>query len=399
MSPLGRLVGLADQEKVRRGIVHTPREIAQQPAVWRKILGDLERDREPMRKKLAGMGVGGASTPPVVLIGAGTSDHVGRAVAPLLAKKWICDARAIPSTDLLTHHDELLPADRAGIAISFSRSGQSPESVAVLQLLLRKYPRFRNVIVTCNQEGAMAREHGKRDDVLSIVLDDAVNDRGLAMTSSFTAMVLAAQFMASIDDDGFRPIVLAASSAAERFLDEASKVAKELARVPFRRVCFLGSGALAAVARESALKVLELTAGRIATMSETFLGVRHGPLSAIDQSTLVVGFLSSDPLRSKYEIDLLQEIRKKKLGRETVVVAPADDPGKSPKGDDARTKAVCNRLLTLGVLELPDEYRPLYDIIFGQLLGLFFSLKLGFLPDTPSPSGAINRVVAGVKIH
>ena len=196
-----------------------------------------------------------------------------------------------------------------------------------------------------------------------------------------------------------RAIVLAASSAAERFLDEASKVAKELARVPFRRVCFLGSGALAAVARESALKVLELTAGRIATMSETFLGVRHGPLSAIDQSTLVVGFLSSDPLRSAYEIDLLQEIGKKKLGRETVVVAPADDPGKSPKGDDARIRAVCNRLLALGALELPDEYRPLYDIIFGQLLGLFFSLKLGFLPDTPSPSGAINRVVSGVKIH
>jgi tagatose-6-phosphate ketose/aldose isomerase len=391
MSPLGRLLGLADQEKARRGVVHTPREIAQQPVAWRKILADLEQTREPTRHKLAGMGVGRHGVPPVVLIGAGTSDHVGRAVAPLLSKKWSCDARAIPSTDLLTHHDELLPTDRAGIAISFSRSGQSPESVAVLQLLVRKYPRFRNIIVTCNGKGPMALEYAKRDDVLSIVLDDAVNDRGLAMTSSFTAMVLAAQFLASIDDEGFPGIVLAASSAAERFLEEASKIAKELARVPFRRVCFLGSGALGAVARESALKVLELTAGRIATMSETFLGVRHGPLSAIDQSTLVVGFLSSDHLRSAYEIDLLQEIAQKKLGRETVVVAPAHDP---------RTKAVSTRVLSLGVEpELPDEYRPLYDIIFGQLLGLFFSLKLGFLPDTPSPSGAINRVVSGVKIH
>jgi tagatose-6-phosphate ketose/aldose isomerase len=387
MNPLERLLGLAEQEKSRRGVVHTPREIAQQPAVWRKILGDLEKAREPWRKKLIGMGVGQAT--PVVLIGAGTSDHVGRAVAPLLAKKWSCDARAIPSTDLLTHHAELLPSDRAGIAISFSRSGQSPESVAVLQLLLRQYPRFRNVVVTCNREGAMAAEYGKRDDLLSIVLDDAVNDRGLAMTSSFTAMVLAAQFLASIDDDGFRGIVDAASAAAEGFLDEASKVAKDLSRVPFRRVCFLGSGALGAVARESALKVLELTAGRIATMSETFLGVRHGPLSAIDQSTLVVGFLSSDPLCSAYEIDLLQEIAQKKLGRETVVVLPDQDP---------RTKGVCNRVLALGV-RLPDEYRPLLDIVFGQVLGLFFSLKLGFLPDTPSPSGAINRVVSGVKIH
>ncbi len=391
MNPLGRLLALAEQEKARRGVVHTPREIAQQPAIWPKIMGDLEQAREPVRQKLAAMGVGQPGAPGVVLIGAGTSDHIGRAVAPLMAKKWGCDARAIPSTDLLTHHDELLRSDRAGIAISFSRSGQSPESVAVLQLLLRNYPRLRNIVVTCNAEGRMAVESRARGDALCLVLDDAVNDRGLAMTSSFTAMVLAGQFLASIDDPGFRGIVLAVSSAAERFLDEASKVAKELARVPFRRVCFLGSGALGAVARESALKVLELTAGRIATMSESFLGVRHGPLSAIDQSTLVVGFLSSDSLRAAYEIDLLREIVQKKLGRETVVVAPAPDP---------RLKAVCNRVLSLGVEgELPDEYRPMLDIVFGQLLGLFFSLKLGFLPDTPSPSGAIHRVVSGVTIH
>jgi tagatose-6-phosphate ketose/aldose isomerase len=390
MNPLERLLGLAAPEKTRRGIVHTPHEIAQQPAAWRKILQDLQKSRARVREKLTGMGAGKADCP-VVLIGAGTSDHIGRAVAPLFTKKWGCEARAVPSTDLLTHHDELLLPDRDAIAISFSRSGQSPESVAVLQVLLRKYPRVRNVIVTCNDAGAMAIEYGKRDDLLCLVLDDAVNDRGLAMTSSFTSMLLAAQFVASIEDDRFAELVEIVAAAAERFLDDASKIAKDLARVPFRRVCFLGSGALAAVARESALKVLELTAGRIATMSESFLGLRHGPLSAIDSSTLVVGFLSSDPLRAAYEVDLLEEMAQKKLGRETVVVAPAED---------LRTKQVCTRVLSLGVGQtVPDEHRPMLDIVFGQLLGLFFSLKLGFLPDTPSPSGAINRVVSGVKIH
>jgi tagatose-6-phosphate ketose/aldose isomerase len=390
MNPLERLLGLPLVEKKRRGVVHTPSEIAQQPAMWKKVLDDLQKNRDRTRQRLAGMGVS-RPTWPVVLIGAGTSDHIGRAVAPLFTKRWGCDARAVPSTDLLTHHDELLLPDRDAIAVSFSRSGQSPESVAVLQLLAGKYPRIRNVIVTCNEAGAMALELGKREDVLCLVLDDKVNDRGLAMTSSFTSMVLAAQFVASIDDDRFGEVVTAVASAAEPFIGEASKVAKELARIPFRRVCFLGSGALAAVARESALKVLELTAGRIATMSESFLGVRHGPLSAIDPSTLVVGFLSSDPLCSAYEIDLLQEIAQKKLGRETVVVAPAEDP---------RTKGVCTRVLSLGVGQsVPDDHRPMLDVVFAQLLGLFFSLKLGFLPDTPSPSGAIHRVVSGVKIH
>jgi tagatose-6-phosphate ketose/aldose isomerase len=390
MNPLERLLGLPAPEKARRGVVHTPREIAQQPAAWRKISNNLQMSRDATRQKLARMGVG-RPAPPVVLIGAGTSDHIGRAAAPLFAKKWGTNAQAVPSTDLLTHHDELVQSDRDAVAISFSRSGQSPESVAVLQLLGRKYPRIRHIIVTCNEAGTMALEYGKRDDMLCLVLDDAVNDRGLAMTSSFTSMLLAAQSVACIDDDRFGEVVETVAAAAERFFDEASKVAKDLARLPFRRVCFLGSGALAAVARESALKVLELTAGRIATMSESFLGVRHGPLSALDPSTLVVGFLSSDPLRSAYEVDLLQEIAQKKLGRETVVIAPAEDP---------RTKGVCTRVLSLGVGQsLPDEHRPMLDVLFGQLLGLFFSLKLGFLPDAPSPSGAIHRVVSGVKIH
>jgi tagatose-6-phosphate ketose/aldose isomerase len=234
----------------------------------------------------------------------------------------------------------------------------------------------------------MALEYGKRDDVLSIVLDEAVNDRGLAMTSSFTTMALAAQFLASLDDPHFPEVVEAAAASAERFLDEASKVAKELTRAPFRRMCFLGSGALHAVASEAALKVLELTAGRITTMSETFLGVRHGPLSAIDPTTLVVGFLSSDPRRSAYEIDLVSEIQQKKLGRETILVVPFEE---------SRTSA---RVIDLGLdRTFRDEYRAGIDVIFGQLLGLFFSLKLGFLPDTPSPSGAITRVVTGIAIH
>jgi tagatose-6-phosphate ketose/aldose isomerase len=56
--------------------------------------------------------------------------------------------------------------------------------------------------------------------------------------------------------------------------------------------------------------------------------------------------------------------------------------------------------LSLG-LEGPieDLYRPPLDVIFGQLFGLFSSLAHGFTPDTPSPKGAISRVVTQVQIY
>jgi tagatose-6-phosphate ketose/aldose isomerase len=49
--------------------------------------------------------------------------------------------------------------------------------------------------------------------------------------------------------------------------------------------------------------------------------------------------------------------------------------------------------------DFPDDYRAPVDVIFGQLLGLFSSLRAGLQPDQPSPNGAIARVVSHVKIY
>ena len=102
-------------------------------------------------------------------------------------------------------------------------------------------------------------------------------------------------------------------------LPRAADAAAKLAKSGFTRVCFLGSGALMATAAESALKVQELTAGRVFTMSQSFLGLRHGPLSFLDRQTLVVAYLASDELTRLYETDLLRELSDKKLGATTAV--------------------------------------------------------------------------------
>ncbi len=157
----------------------------------------------------------------------------------------------------------------------------------------------------------------------------------------------------------------------------------------YARLCVLGSGALQGVAQEAALKVLEMTAGRIKTMSESVLGLRHGPMAALDRATLLVCFASSDLRRQKYEADLLREIDAKQIIAKRVVVGPAG----------ARLLETCSDQYLGFEGELPDHYRPPLDAIFGQLLGLYSSLAHNLRPDAPSPSGVISRVVGEFKIY
>src|SRR5215211_932265 len=280
MDELSRLLALSEVEKVERGLVHTPREIRQQPSTWRRTSEKFSDAAGGVRDFLARAGLTeDEDVPPsVYLVGAGTSDYVGRALASLLRREWRCEVQAVPSTDLLTDMGDYVIPGRPYLWVSFSRSGDSSEGVAVIEAALERHPPVRHLIVTCNGGGKMARDFGGRENVFCLVLDDAVNDRGLAMTSSFTNMVVAGQCLAHVRDLGsYGRVVEELAAAAERFRGAAADAAARLTKF-----CFLGTGALRAVAVESALKVLELTAGRVCTWSESYLGVRHGPLSAVD---------------------------------------------------------------------------------------------------------------------
>jgi tagatose-6-phosphate ketose/aldose isomerase len=217
------------------------------------------------------------------------------------------------------------------------------------------------------------------------------------MTSSFSNMVVAGQALAYLDDlDAYGGMLRQLAESATSLLPRAADAAAKLAKSGFARMCFLGSGALRATAAESALKVQEMTAGRIFTMSESFLGLRHGPLSFIDKRTLVVAYISSDARTRSYESDLLRDLYSKKLGATIAATGFALTP---------EILEVANVTMELGEglprmqNTPPDSLRPPLDVIFGQLLGLFCSLEAGLKPDTPSPTGAISRVVSHVKIH
>jgi tagatose-6-phosphate ketose/aldose isomerase len=370
----------------RLGADHTAREIAQQPHTWLGTLALCRRQQGELRQFLA------ATQGPVLLVGAGTSDFVGRSLERLLERRWQRRVRTVASTELLTGMDDWVRPEEPALCISISRSGDSSEGVAVIEEMMHRFGHVAHLVITCNADGAMAKLAQGHPRTYALVLDPATNDRGLAMTSSFSNMVVAGQALGYLDDlDEYASNLQRLTSTAESLLPRAADAAAKLAKSGFRRVCFLGSGALMATAGESALKVQELTAGRIFTMSQSFLGLRHGPLSFIDQQTLVVAYLASDALTHAYEADLLTELRDKKLG------ATIAATGFALRREILEASDVT---LDLGSgATPPDALRPPLDVIFGQLLGLFFSLEAGLRPDTPSPTGAISRVVSHVRIH
>jgi tagatose-6-phosphate ketose/aldose isomerase len=392
MDPLSGLLKLSADEKKKRGLVHTPAEIAQQPATWQSTFALFRQHQQEIKEFLSSAGVFAAdpsSRPTVFLIGAGTSDYVGQSLAYLLRRMWQCEVLAIPSTDLVTSDDALIVPHQKYLWISFARSGDSPEGVAVLQRGLKKRPNIAQFVVCCNAQGRMVKLVAGRPNAFSICLDDEVNDRGLAMTSSFTNMVVFGQCLANVlSPEKYQDVLGHLVESAKSFLPMAAEVAAKLAQDRFTKACIIGSGAMRAVARESALKLLEMTAGKTLTMSESSLGLRHGPMAALDQDTLLVCFVSSDQRVQLFEKDLLQEIGRKKLVRGRVLVSDSPFAPDDPLGEYYLASRA----------QVHDDYRPPVDVILGQLLGLFFSLQRGLQPDSPSPSGAISRVVPNFNV-
>jgi tagatose-6-phosphate ketose/aldose isomerase len=164
-----------------------------------------------------------------------------------------------------------------------------------------------------------------------------------------------------------------------------------VAKASFKRAVFLGSGCRFGAAREAALKMLEMTAGRVTTLCETYLGLRHGPMSYIHEDTLVVCFLSSDPMLRPYEADLLRELDQKELGLFKLIV------GENVPSDLLRENDVA--LNCKGREQLGDENLPVIDVLVGQMLAFFRCLEEGLRPDSPSEDGVISRVVQTFALH
>lgn len=392
MNALARLASLDEGEKDSRGVRHTPGEIARQASFWEDTAARVLGRREELMEQLRGRAI--------VLAGAGSSDFVGRSVQLPLRQHLGRWALAIPTTSIVTDSPQIVPEGMPCLVVLFSRSGDSPESLACFEILRLRGSECRFLAATCNPEGALARLARKHpDQIACIVLDPATCDQGLAMTGSFTNMVVAGQALAYLErPNDYLKLMPAMKQGGEAVLRDFADMTQEIARAPFQRAVFLGSGALYGAACEAALKLQEMTDGQVITKSETFVGLRHGPKVVIDRDTLVVCFVSSAPSRARYELDLMAELRREGAAMGTMAVAPA--LADEAKGfADWAVEYQSGQSRAIGGYGIPDDLRPPVDVIIGQMLGLFKSLDLGLRPDEPSARGLIHRVVQGVRCY
>jgi tagatose-6-phosphate ketose/aldose isomerase len=380
----GDLELIADQS-AKQGGEATAREIAQQPAVWREVNDLLASRRDDidafLRPLLADPGLR------VVLTGAGTSAFAGEILAPALSRRTGRRVDAIATTDIVSNPEECFADDRPTLLVSFARSGNSPESVAATEFADRFLSECHHLVLTCDRTGRLYKEHVRSAGSLVLLMPEAANDQGFAMTSSFTSMTLAAWLALGTVADSDE-LVGRIATAAERLLAARQEDVRRLASSGYKRVVYLGSGSLKGLAHESSLKLLELTAGEIVTYFESALGFRHGPKSILDDRTLAVSYISGDPYTRKYDLDLLAELKRSMRPGSVIAIAATD------AGTDDRSFWHLE-----GLEGVEDAALALPFVVVAQLLGLCFSLALGYTPDNPFPNQEVNRVVQGVSIH
>ena len=391
-NPLSYLVALSEAERSRRGVRFTASEIAGQVELWKANRRRLDGRREEIRAFVHPVLAAPRQT--LLACGAGTSEFVGHCLEGLLQRRLGICVKVVSTTRIVTTPQDVFVEGWPVVLVSFARSGNSPESLGAVRIAEQACAEVSHLIVTCNPSGALARESGGLRRSLALLLDERTDDQGLAMTASFSNMVVAGQMLAHLDAwESYAESFEALCALGETVLARAPEAAEAAARLGFDRAVFLGDGAHLGTAVESHLKLQEMTAGRVMCTWDTFAGLRHGPEAVIHSNTLVVAYLSADGFAQAYELDLLRELRGKGIGRAVLAVCQRPVAGLEGLADTVIECAPENSPA------VPDALAPPAYVIVGQLLALFASLELGLSPDNPSPSGVIHRVVEGVRVY
>lgn len=386
------MFSLTKEELTQMGAEITTREIKQQPELWHETLEIWQQHQTKIAEFLAKIELDGHEKLRVVFTGAGTSQYVGDTILPYLrahgdSKRYKFES--LGTTDIVSRPLEFLQPDEPTLLVSFARSGNSPESVAAIAIANKAVKNIYHLVITCAPEGKLAQNEKDKANSYVLLMPARSNDAGFAMTGSFSCMTLAALLIFDSTDAKQKASYVATAAKLGQQVIERETEIQTLVADDFERIIYLGSGSLGGLTREAQLKVLELTAGKVATVFDSSMGFRHGPKSFVNEKALVFDFVNNDEYTRQYDIDVLEEIKGDQIAKHVVAIGQPGTPDFSGEkfffSEDAS--------------KLPDGYLALADVMFAQTVALLAAVKIGNTPDTPSPTGTVNRVVKGVIIH
>lgn len=384
------MFNLSNDELEKLGALHTTREIRQQPDLWREVLTTIEEKQSTIEQFLNNIKDNHTSVK-VIFTGAGTSAYVGETLLPQILKTqtdktW--EFIDVPTTDLVTNPTVYFKEDQPTLLVSYARSGNSPESVASVELAQHIVKDLYQLTITCAKDGKLAKNAEGDERNLVLLQPELSNDLGFAMTGAFSCMYLTSLLI--FDQRPFaekKAWVEQMIEATEAIYEKEAQI-QALVDLNVERVVYLGSGVFFGLAHETQLKILELTAGAKATLYETVLGFRHGPKSFVNDQTAVIVYQTEDAYAHQYEVDLMNEIADDKIAKSMIVVGATDPQIEGFEHFAINTKETVDE----GYLVLP-------YVVFGQIYALLSSVAVNNTPDTPSKTGTVNRVVKGVTIH
>lgn len=389
---ISKLLGLEISKLEDCSGLNTAKEIIQQPDTWRESIKNLIKNKIEIKSFIDSFL--SKKEFRIILTGAGTSAFAGEVCEPYLTSLLNKRVEAIATTDLVASPKSYFIKDMPTLLVSFARSGNSPESVHAVNLANQLVDDLYQIVITCNENGKLAKNTVNDEKSLLLLMPPQTNDLGFAMTSSFTTMVLNAMAVFNINNiENFSSDVDKLSNSVNDFIENNIEKVTSLSNEDFERIVYLGSSTSKGIARESALKVLELTAGKVNASYDTPLGFRHGPKSVVDDETVSVIYISNDEYTRKYDLDLAKEMLAHKKNDKVVIVGDNIEEDILNKADYVFNVENINYTVENEVL------LPLQQIIFGQMLSFLKSVNLGITPDNPCPTGEVNRVVQGVILH
>lgn len=373
------LLNISNQTLENQKAFWTAKEIAQQPATWRETAQIVAASQiSAFLRPLVLRAKRGELR--IIFTGAGTSAFIGEVVAPILSEKLGCVVEAIASTDLVSSPYQYLFADKPTLLVSFGRSGNSPESVGAVDNVNAIVKEPYHLAITNNVNGALFTKCSGNPNTFPLALPDSTHDQGFAMTSSASNMMLAA--LLSFAPEHFSAEWVGQfADVTETLIEQDALEIQRLAHLPLKRIVYLGSGHFQGLARETALKLLELTAGERLGFFESSMGFRHGPKSLVQNETLIFIFGSAHPYTAQYDADLYRELVNDKKAREVILLG----------GTNGHFNAEIGKL--------DDAARIFPYLVIGQLYAFYSSLHLGYTTDNPCPTGEVNRVVQGVTLY
>ncbi|MDO5649014.1 MAG: SIS domain-containing protein [Gallicola sp.] len=363
----------------------TLQEIIQQPVLWDKTLEIYKSKREELEEFIQGIDRKGKPLR-VIFTGAGTSEYVGNTVCDYLESGEDISFESIGTTDLVSCPKLYFKEEVPTLLVSFARSGNSPESLAAVELGEQLVKDFYNLAITCAKDGKLAVQLGEEENSFVLNMPEESNDKGFAMTSSFTCMLLSAILVFGKDS------LEEKEEAVGKIIDLANEIIEreqeitQLTDFDFDRIVYLGSGSLYKLTNECRLKILELTAGLVVTCNESSMGFRHGPKSFVNENTFIVSLVSSDPYTRQYDMDMLEEVHLDGISKKNLSLSQGEIEGEWEK-------------FQLEDKGLEDIYLAFPYVMVAQMISLITSIRVGNTPDTPSKTGTVNRVVKGVTIH